>query len=298
MTALRRALEDRLAAASGRSGIAINRLRKECAFQRLLARFVTVGGPWALKGGVSVLWRVDRRLRATADVDANWRSGVGELDDFLDRVTLCDLADGFVFAIGDATPLLGETEGGLRLPVTATMAGREFERFQLDVNLTPADTRPVEQLRLTTSPMDFAAVAVPHVTVPVIGLAQQLAEKLHASARIYGDGQVSSRPKDIFDTVAIARLVAVPGARELRAACETTFTLRGDALPLGPPELPGATWDGPLATLLDDCPLPIAESPAQLRQLFTTFWTTPLEPGIGRSDTSFDVETWSWTGSV
>lgn len=291
-TALRRALEHRLAAESKETGITVNRLRKQCAFHRLLARFVTVGGPWALKGGVSLLWRLDPRIRATADVDTNWHASQTDLDTFLDQVTACDINDGFGFDIGDARPLQGETQGGLRYPVLADMAGREFERFHLDINLTAGDTRPVEQLRVQIAPLAFADVDAAQLTVPVISLAQQLAEKLHATVRIYGHGHASARAKDAFDTVAAARLVPIPGSNELLRACHLTFTHRNDALPTGVDAMPDA-WQGALEQLLAECPLPVADSPTQLHALFTSFWQPLLSsyPPVGHR---FDPATWTW----
>jgi hypothetical protein len=50
---LRRALEDRLKTRSAHSGMPLDRLRKEAALQRLLARIAVAApeGSWALKGG-------------------------------------------------------------------------------------------------------------------------------------------------------------------------------------------------------------------------------------------------------
>lgn len=291
-TALRRALEDRLATRSKQTGIAVNRLRKECAFHRLLARFVTVGGPWALKGGVSLLWRVDPRIRATADVDANWCADEADLDEFLDQVTDCNLDDGFAFDIGDARPLRGETHGGSRFPVLAAMAGREFERFHLDINLIADDPRPVEHLQINAAPMAFADVRGAHLTVPVISLAQQLAEKLHACLRFYGQDQSSTRAKDAFDTVAAARLVPMPGSDDLLCICRDTFDLRGARLPTDLAELPD-TWHLPLTRLLGDCPIPVADDAHDLQARFTAFWQPLLHsPGITRR--RFDAQSWSW----
>lgn len=215
------------------------------------------------------------RIRATADVDANWQASDDDLDDFLDRITTCDLDDGFDFDIGDARPLRGETHGGLRFPVLASMAGREFERFHLDINLTAGDQRPVEQLQIHSAPMAFADVPAAHLTVPAITLAQQLAEKLHACLRGYGPAAgTSSRAKDAFDTVAAARLVSMPSSNELRAARRATVHQRGDTLPDDLEDLPH-DWDEPLTRLLADCPLAIADNVTDLRRRFTGGPTGP-----------------------
>lgn len=62
---LRRALEDRLKTQARTSGLPLDRLRKEAAFERLLARFVVAApeGSWALKGGLAMLARVGAHAR-------------------------------------------------------------------------------------------------------------------------------------------------------------------------------------------------------------------------------------------
>jgi hypothetical protein len=51
-SAFRRALEDRLNAASKADGVDIQRLRRQLAFDRLLVRLFHAGNPpWRLKGG-------------------------------------------------------------------------------------------------------------------------------------------------------------------------------------------------------------------------------------------------------
>ena len=83
--AMRRALEDRLRARASASVIPLDRLRKEAAFQRLLARIAVAapGGSWALKGGMAMIARAGPRARATADVDATWRGDASRLASIL-----------------------------------------------------------------------------------------------------------------------------------------------------------------------------------------------------------------------
>lgn len=69
---MRTALEQRLRERHNSTGLPLDRLRKEVALQRLLARIAAVAptGSWALKGGMAMIARVDHRARATADADA------------------------------------------------------------------------------------------------------------------------------------------------------------------------------------------------------------------------------------
>ena len=83
----RRALEQRLRTETEESGVALNRLCKEAAFNRLLVRPQDAAPQrWALKGGVALIARVGRHVRGTKDVDANWRASRSEVEDVLDAV--------------------------------------------------------------------------------------------------------------------------------------------------------------------------------------------------------------------
>jgi hypothetical protein len=69
---MRTALERRLRDRHESTFLPLDRLRKEAALQRLLARIVVAApaGSWALKGGLAMIARVGERARATSDADA------------------------------------------------------------------------------------------------------------------------------------------------------------------------------------------------------------------------------------
>lgn len=120
----------------------LDRLRKEVAFERLLARLAATAsvGSWALKGGLAMIARAGGHARPTADVDTTWRADVDDVIATLRRAASTDLFDHFEFIIGELTTLQGERPGGgLRFPVRARLAGRLFESVRLDVNLSPDD---------------------------------------------------------------------------------------------------------------------------------------------------------------
>lgn len=125
--ALRRALEDRLAAHARVSGLPLDRLRKQAAFERLLARLEVTApvGSWALKGGLAMIARAGEDARATADADATWRVDVAAMRSTLVRAAETDLADHFQYLIGAPVRLRAEgPEGGLRFPIQARLGGR------------------------------------------------------------------------------------------------------------------------------------------------------------------------------
>src|SRR5215469_6507423 len=75
--AFRRALEDRLKDIAGKQGVDLQRLRRQVAFDRLLARLFQVGQPLALpcvlKGGYAMELRI-KAARTTKDIDLTMRS--------------------------------------------------------------------------------------------------------------------------------------------------------------------------------------------------------------------------------
>src|ERR1700682_263287 len=75
--AFRRALEDRLQDIAGKEGVDLQRLRRQVAFDRLLARLFQAAQPralpWALKGGYAMELRI-KAARTTQDIDLAMRS--------------------------------------------------------------------------------------------------------------------------------------------------------------------------------------------------------------------------------
>lgn len=290
--AFRMALERRLRAQAQASGLPVNRLRKEAAFNRLLARLRQVApGMWALKGGLALIARVGLDIRGTRDADANWRATLEELENLLSIVEELDLGDWFSFQIGDGRPLRGEGEHhALRYPATARLAGRVFEQLTIDLNLVGShDSRSPELVRFKHNA--FAFVGEPPLEVPMIRPAHQLAEKLHAYTRTY-DGETSSRAKDLFDMLVIADQVVLPDGSELLAAAQETFRIRSTAWP---PELhpPPRGWVSPWQAFVADHPLrwgSLAEAYAALKE----FWEPVLTGAAAEAELIWQPRNWMW----
>ena len=80
--AFRRALADRLQDIAGKEGVDLQRLRREVAFDRLLARLFQVGQPhalpWVLKGGYAMscgsrlYWYRSHLLGAVVKISEAW----------------------------------------------------------------------------------------------------------------------------------------------------------------------------------------------------------------------------------
>lgn len=142
--------------------------------------------------------------------------------------------------------------GSHRFRVSASLAGRPFETFLLDVGLRTDDALTTETLR-TEAILDFAGIQP--VEVDAIPLALQVAEKLHAYTRTYEGQRTSTRTKDLVDLALIAELSSLE-ATTLRREIEAIFALRKThASPKALPS-PPADWATPYHRLAEEVGAP------------------------------------------
>lgn len=99
--AFRRALEVRLNKAAETELIQINRLRRQVAFDRLLARLFRIDpAPWVLKGGYALELRF-RTARATVDIDLTVQRIAAATEADANQVVRDMLQDAASFSLGD-----------------------------------------------------------------------------------------------------------------------------------------------------------------------------------------------------
>lgn len=249
--AFRQALEARLQERAKHGGLVLERLRKQVAFDRFLARMfpseVDTAG-WVLKGGYALELRF-LHARATKDIDLTLRSGVlpsGALEEqrialreHIRRFAIQQLPDFFEFLIGSATlDLDGAPEGGFRFPVGALMDGRRFARFHVDIGVGDAAEPPLETLE-GGDWLEFAGVVRPHFLA--VSREQQWAEKFHAYTRPR-ENRVNTRSKDLVDLVLLINLGELSLVR-LRDYIATTFGRRAThSIPTAVPP-PTPEWE-------------------------------------------------------
>lgn len=206
----RTALETRLNEQAKEAGIQTQKLRRQIAFDRLLARLFhknnSSSAPWALKGGYAMELRVDN-ARATKDIDLAIKdakllsSDVDEqnitIRKLLDEYAQVDLKDFFVFKIADAMRDFDATPyGGGRFPIEALMNDHTFVKFHLDVGVGDVWMEPLESIEIH----DWLSFAnIKPIKVLAISKEQQFAEKIHAYT-LPRDRQ-NSRVKDLVDMV-------------------------------------------------------------------------------------------------
>lgn len=244
--AFRMALEQRLKDHAAGDGARLARNRKRVAFDRLLARLSVVANDrWLLKGGFALDLRLATRARSTKDVDIEWRAPEDDLLDTLLDAADHDAADFFVFAIERAGVPEDRLGGSHRFKVSASLAGRSFETFLLDVGFRSDAALAAETLR-TDDLLSFAGIEP--VEVPAVSLELQVAEKLHAYTRSYEGQRTSTRVKDLIDLALIAELSSLDAVL-LRREIGTIFTLRETHSPPVALPSPPSEWSVPFRRL-------------------------------------------------
>src|SRR6267378_2055746 len=207
--AFRTALETRLQARAQVERTDLQRLRRQVAFDRFLARLFPKGPkemyPWILKGGYAMELRI-RSARTTKDIDLTLHDGTRLAKDpeerrkqvraMLQDSAAIQLNDYFEFLVGEPRQELdGAPEGGSRYPVDARMDGRGFARFHVDIGIGDEVMEPVEVVE-GRDWLGFGGIAPP--SFPIISREQQFAEKVHAYSLPRGD-RVNTRTKDLID---------------------------------------------------------------------------------------------------
>lgn len=260
--AFRRALEDRLKQKAKTEDLDFQRLMREVAFDRLLARlFARKDAAWLLKGGYALELRM-KEARATKDIDLALRHSLGTAKDLplktsiLDALTESaarDLGDFFSFNIGEAMlDLDAAPYGGARFPIEARLDGRTFVRFHLDVSAGDVVLAPFDMTHAHDW-LEFAGI--PGAEFPTISQEQHFAEKLHSYT--LPRETPNSRARDLIDMLLLIGSGNLdPG--KVRLALDATFKRRNThPLPAGLSR-PPAAWKAPFAALAGACGLPVS----------------------------------------
>ncbi len=253
--AFRQALEQRLKTRAAGDGARLARERKRVVFERLLARLgATAPGRWRLKGGFALELRLAGHARATKDVDIEWRADEEEilLDALIEAAGYDALGDFFAFSIERTGTPEDRLGGSHRFRVVASLGGRPFEAFLLDVGLRREPEARRGSETLTAFPNLLAFAEVEPVRVPAQPLELMAAEKLHAYTRTYEGSRPSTRAKDLVDLALIAALSSSSlDAATLCDEIEATFAHR--ATHPVPPALPQPPddWRAPFRRLAE-----------------------------------------------
>ena len=257
--AFRRALEDRLQGISQTDHIDLQRLRREVAFDRLLARFFAHdSAPWVLKGGYLMELRL-QIARSTRDVDLTLRGRASlviedpkernhAVRELLEDDAAADLGDFFVYVIGEAVMDLNvPVYGGARFPVEARIDGRRFVNLHIDIAVGDVLVEPLDLLP-GRDWLDFAGIARP--LIQAISAEQQFAEKLHAYT--LPRQNPNSRVRDLLDMLLLVEDGKLSRTRTEQTIKATFAKRKTHSVPeeFAPPPTP---WAKPFAVLGAEC---------------------------------------------
>ncbi|MBP7620187.1 MAG: nucleotidyl transferase AbiEii/AbiGii toxin family protein [Gemmatimonadales bacterium] len=197
----RAAVEARLRERAHRLGVPAYVVRRQAAIERLLVRLSKVApGRWAIKGGIGLETRLGGHARVSLDLDADHIRGAEAARADLQRAAVQDLGDHFAFALVATEPLVsGPDRLAIRYSLEATLSGRPFEPVQVDVTIAPPsswDPQPGERPGL------LREFGLGPVTLALVPLERQVAEKLHAYTRTYKGGG-TTRARDVVDLLLI-----------------------------------------------------------------------------------------------
>jgi predicted nucleotidyltransferase component of viral defense system len=276
-------LEERLRNLSRQQGIDLLRLRRRVAFERLLARlFLDTDPPWLLKGGYALELRLAYRARSTRDLDLSVpdpkrldlsseegisQARANKLHEHLQLAAECDLGDAFRFLIrAPRGELTGAPGGGVRCGVEARLAGRIFAQFHVDVGL--GDPKLGEPAWVEgDSFLSFAGI--PAVRIPVVPVAQQFAEKVHAYTFPWQDRD-NTRVKDLVDLVLLVQSGLVEAA-QAGQALQVTFRFRATHPLMAELPKPPEPWSESFQALATELGLPVQDLEQALTYL-NAFW--------------------------
>ncbi len=229
----RKSLEMRLLNRAQTTGVDLQYIRKQVAFERFLARlFGQPHSPWILKGGHALELRL-KIARATQDIDlfVKPHTLIADQRVILERLQEdgnLDLSDFFEYRIGfPEVALTGPPYGGFSFPIESRIAARTFEKFHLDVGIGDICFEPLEKIK-GKDWLDFCGIPPPICLV--ISIEQQFAEKIHAYTLPREQGY-NSRVKDLVDMALLIQSYEMDYERVVFALKQTFARRDTHALP-------------------------------------------------------------------
>jgi hypothetical protein len=246
--AFRAGVGDQLKNVAQKSGRALEEVRREFLFDRLLARlFAEPGRPWLVKGGANLLIRLPA-ARFSRDIDLLYRGpAADDVDEAVDELRRL-VADGengdhVRFEVGDPKAIAGQTEHqpGATVKVDGFIGARLFGTFPVDLSMK---LRPIARPDLVQLDPIITLPGDPEPPqVSLYPLPDQIADKVCAMYGTYrATNEVSSRFHDLVDLVLIISVSTLDGVKALSALHEEAARRTGLELP-GRMISPGPTWE-------------------------------------------------------
>lgn len=252
----RKTLEARLQREASETGVDLQRVRRQVAFDRLLARFfIHPESSFFLKGGYAMELRLSS-ARATRDIDLTYLQRVQKQEDSfaehilndLQKLAAADLGDFFSYELGSSQfDLDNALYGGARYPVSSFIDQKLFVRFHLDVG-GDVLVSATETL-MTPDWLKYCGISAP--AVRMISIEQQFAEKIHAYT-LPREGGRNSRVKDLVDVLLLMQMCMLDLDKSVFILRQVFKIRNTHSLPLQLPS-PPIEWVTPYSVLAVEC---------------------------------------------
>jgi hypothetical protein len=282
------AITARLKIVAAESPYTVSQLRRQFAYDRFLARVFTLGDQsWILKGGVAMLARLavarhSMDIDLAADFDAT-HAALHQLRLIADH----DLHDHFTFVLAEPRSLV-KGIAGVRVPVTAQLGPRMFERFSVDL-VTGAQITAAPEV---AHPLDLLG-DLPGLVRPdyrLYPLVDTLADKVLAVMEQHGE-RPSTRFRDLVDIMLILRTSTIDAAA-LRRALASEHRRRGRSVTVSFAVPDESLWRAGYARTVVDAPNVVERTLDQALPLAKAFLDPILEGAITYGSWNPATRTW------
>lgn len=238
--AFRAALDQRLRVAARSRHVRLTELRRQFVYSCYLARVFSLPDcQWVLKGGVGLLMRIDG-ARHSRDLDLSRPSADVQMVEAINELVMAGRPsdrDPFVFTVTAKSPLVGVATGR-QLSVEARLGTTTYDTFPIDLTMAHPIVGSIEVQQLQM-PLVIADVQPPP-QVRIYPIADQVADKVAAMYQSYGQGQPSSRYRDLVDLVLIVTHLELD-PDDVTAALRVQAHVRSMVLP-DRMTSPGSAW--------------------------------------------------------
>lgn len=249
--AFRTALEARLREASGGDQRRLGVMRTQFAISRLLVRLQQAQpGEWVVKGGTSMLARLNGRCRLSRDLDLLYHDLARTGDDGLRCAVGHDPGDWLRFHIHDSRPLRQDELQGVRFRISAWIGPKELVRFGVDIVDESALAGRLEW-RAPYSPVTLGGA--PDTEVALYPVEDHIADKISAMGKVRRHGNTvvtSTRYRDLADLALLATTGSAEATSLLAALAVPARRWAQDAFGETGLRLPGPEWPDRYAAMV------------------------------------------------
>ena len=176
------------------------------------------------KGGAAFEFRFGDRARSSADIDMICRANLDHAVQTIGDALTAGWSgfEGRLIDLG-SFEAPGVSVAPRRTHAKLSYRGKAFVTIPIEV--AAPEGRSLECIdEVTVRPLSELGLVGPR-SVPVLGSAYQIAQKIHACTTVPADGRPNDRARDLADLILLDELTEID-LSETRAACVEVFSLR------------------------------------------------------------------------